>query len=269
MPAPSQDRLLTKKSYATLLRQIATLAEEAEEQTTTAKIESTWHIGRRISGAKLSHKAGYHNSVIRDLAEDLGLSKRSLQEAVTFSDAYDAPPSEPHLNWSHYRLLMRLSKKERAPLQKLAIKERWSVRKLSDALDEAGRPDQPHSAALPRPTDPTYLYSATITGIVDGDTIDVDIDLGFEVTRHARLRLSGIDAPRLETEKGRDARDYLTRSLHAARTIAIVTERIDLHGRYVVHLFSTRNDATTIDCFESGKYENAALVSAGHAVVKG
>ncbi len=268
MPAASPDRLLTPRAYTTLLHKIESLVSTADEQTTAAKIESSWHIGRAISAAQLSQKAGYHNSVIRDLAADLHVSKRSLQEAVMFSEAYDAPPASAHLNWSHFRLLMRLPKKERTRFQKLAEKERWTVRQLDTALEEAAHGKEPLVRALERPTDPTYLYSATVTGVIDGDTIDVDIDLGFEVTRHARLRLSSIDAPSRDTEKGRAARDALTRSLHRAQTVAIVTERIDLHGRYVVHLFSSPRRITTLDCFSSGKYENEALVSAGHAVVK-
>lgn len=265
-PAP-EGRLLTEKSYAALLRQIESLVQDADQKTSTAKVDSTWHIGRRITDARLSEKAGYHNTVLRDLAADIGVSKRVLQEAVTFFDAYEEPPTGAHLNWSHYRQLMRLPKKERASFEKLAAKNRWSARELSTALAEFTRDAAEAGDALPRPTDPTYLYRATITGVVDGDTIDVDIDLGFEVTRHARLRLAHIDAPDLKTQEGRAARDYLNRSLHAAQTAAVVTERIDLHGRYVVHLFTSPQSLSTLDCFQHGKYENAALLSAGHATL--
>ena len=41
-----------------------------------------------------------------------------------------------------------------------------------------------------------YEYKATIKYIVDGDTVDVDIDLGFDVwLRDQRIRLHGIDTP--------------------------------------------------------------------------
>lgn len=267
MSAAPEGRLLTEKSYTTLLRQIESLVQDAHQKTSSAKVDSTWHIGRRITAARLSAKAGYHNTVLRDLAADLGVSKRILQEAVTFFDAYEEPPTGAHLNWSHYRQLMRLPKKERTPFEKLATKNRWSARELSTALVEFSRQSPAAESALPRPTDPTYLYRATITGVVDGDTIDVDIDLGFEVTRHARLRLAHVDAPDLQTEEGRAARDYLHRSLHKAQTAAIVTDRLDLHGRYVVHLFTSPQPLPTLDCFQHGKYENAALLDAGHATL--
>ena len=41
-----------------------------------------------------------------------------------------------------------------------------------------------------------FEYNAIITKIVDGDTVDVDIDLGFEVwLKNQRIRLYGIDTP--------------------------------------------------------------------------
>jgi micrococcal nuclease len=45
-----------------------------------------------------------------------------------------------------------------------------------------------------------YTYSCTITKIIDGDTVDVDIDLGFSVVlRNQRVRLYGCDTPESRT----------------------------------------------------------------------
>ena len=45
-----------------------------------------------------------------------------------------------------------------------------------------------------------YTYKCTLTKVVDGDTIDVDIDLGFGVwMRKQRIRLYGIDTPESRT----------------------------------------------------------------------
>ena len=46
---------------------------------------------------------------------------------------------------------------------------------------------------------PSYTYKATLDRVVDGDTIDVILDLGFSVFIKARIRLSGIDAPETRT----------------------------------------------------------------------
>lgn len=45
-----------------------------------------------------------------------------------------------------------------------------------------------------------YEYKCSVTKVVDGDTIDVDIDLGFDVVlRNQRIRLNGIDTPETRT----------------------------------------------------------------------
>ena len=43
-----------------------------------------------------------------------------------------------------------------------------------------------------------YTYNAKCTRVVDGDTIDAEIDLGFDVKINKRIRLSGIDAPEIK-----------------------------------------------------------------------
>lgn len=44
-----------------------------------------------------------------------------------------------------------------------------------------------------------YEYNAVVTRVIDGDTIDVVIDLGFRVDHRTRVRLFGIDTPEVRT----------------------------------------------------------------------
>ena len=44
-----------------------------------------------------------------------------------------------------------------------------------------------------------YNYNATCVRVIDGDTIDADIDLGFSVKIKKRIRLAGINAPESRT----------------------------------------------------------------------
>jgi len=44
-----------------------------------------------------------------------------------------------------------------------------------------------------------YTYKAKLDRVVDGDTIDAHIDLGFDITIHKRIRLAGIDTPESRT----------------------------------------------------------------------
>ncbi len=46
-----------------------------------------------------------------------------------------------------------------------------------------------------------YLYKAKLVRVIDGDTIDLDIDLGFDVwLKKQRIRLAGIDSPECRTK---------------------------------------------------------------------
>ena len=77
-----------------------------------------------------------------------------------------------------------------------------------------------------------------VTGVVDGDTIDVDIDLGFSVSFSQRVRLAGIDTPesrttdKFEKSLGLEAKEYLKSKLKDAKVIVIKTEKPDSSEKY-------------------------------------
>lgn len=77
-----------------------------------------------------------------------------------------------------------------------------------------------------------------VTGIIDGDTIDVDIDLGFNVSFSQRVRLAGIDTPesrttdKFEKSLGLEAKEYLKSKLKDAKTVVIKTEKPDSSEKY-------------------------------------
>lgn len=74
--------------------------------------------------------------------------------------------------------------------------------------------------------------------IVDGDTIDVDIDLGFSISYTQRVRLAGIDTPESRTtdkaEKvlGLEVKDRLKKAIDAATNVVIKTEKPDSSEKY-------------------------------------
>ena len=69
--------------------------------------------------------------------------------------------------------------------------------------------------------EPSYRYRATVEHVVDADTMDLLIDLGFYVTLRERVRLAGIDTPEIysvskdseEYKKGLEAKEYVKRRL--------------------------------------------------------
>ena len=81
-------------------------------------------------------------------------------------------------------------------------------------------------------------FVRSVNKIVDGDTIDVTIDLGFSVLFSSRVRLAGIDTPESRTRNleekvmGLEAKDYLKERLRVAKKIVIRTEKLDSSEKY-------------------------------------
>jgi micrococcal nuclease len=77
-----------------------------------------------------------------------------------------------------------------------------------------------------------------VTRVVDGDTIDVIIDLGFDIMFSSRVRLAGIDTPESRTtdkaEKvlGLESKEYLKKNLKDAKPIVIKTEKMNSSEKY-------------------------------------
>ena len=51
---------------------------------------------------------------------------------------------------------------------------------------------------------PDYVYRCSVTRVVDGDTVDADIDLGFDIIYRDRIRLMGIDTPESRTRNRKE-----------------------------------------------------------------
>src|SRR5690606_2689719 len=221
MPPKPTVKSLSEGKYQKLSRELASILAAASRSSNREKTAGYWTVGARIKQERLSEEAGYHNAVLRELAHSLGVAARTLQLAVTVREAYETPPSGS-LTWAHYRLIARLStKKERSFYEKLAEQESWSVRALQSAIRaDAFGGGSTESPTLIRPTGPGYVYRAEAPHLVDGDTLDIDVDLGFQTWTRRRIRLAHIDCPEAITAKGRAALNFV--HLHLARTKTIV-----------------------------------------------
>lgn len=77
-----------------------------------------------------------------------------------------------------------------------------------------------------------------LLAVIDGDTIDVFIDLGFDICLKKRVRLNGIDTPEsrttdlLEKKYGLESKDWLKHKLENASHIVIRTELPDSTEKY-------------------------------------
>lgn len=263
--------ILGKAEYKTLLKDIQRLYDRAESAASGEKVSAQWHIGQRIKQLKITTEAGYHNSVIRDLSADTGLAIATLHQSVRFAETYQRPPSGEDLSWSHYRVLLRVKKKEHRDFYvKKVISESWTSKQLNAAVTAGLHEGKTaRELLLERPTEPHYVYAAKVLDVIDGDTLDLSVDLGFGVFRQLRVRLAVVDCDEHTKGKGREARDLVAAELISARSVAVQTIKVDLHGRYVVHLFYASRKLAALDCFLRGTYLNELLVQKKLATVVG
>jgi micrococcal nuclease len=105
-----------------------------------------------------------------------------------------------------------------------------------------------------------YNYNATIERVVDGDTVILDIDLGFTIHWKSSCRLWGIDTPELKSKDKEErakaviAKEYLIEALPVGSIVNINSKSLDKYGRPLVEIFV--NDVNI----------NEELVSKGLAV---
>ena len=102
-----------------------------------------------------------------------------------------------------------------------------------------------------------YIYRIKqITRVVDGDTIDASIDLGFDIALEKRIRLAGVDTPESRTtdanEKkyGLQSKEWLKYKVENAKDILIKTELPDStekYGRIIGHLFVNDQETSLND----------------------
>mgnify|MGYP000188654766 FL=1 len=122
-----------------------------------------------------------------------------------------------------------------------------------------------------RPMDPSYLYKAKIIDVVDGDTLILQIDLGFDVLKKQRVRLTQIDAPEIKSAAGRASHRYLRDLCARIEEVAVKTNRVDIYGRFLADVFylegAKKRGTTQGDIFRDGIYLNQRLVDEGVARV--
>lgn len=73
-------------------------------------------------------------------------------------------------------------------------------------------------------------YRGVVERVVDGDTVYAKLDLGFDLTAYARIRVYGINAPELNTAEGRAARDFAQAVLPVAGAVEVLSHGWDKYG---------------------------------------
>ncbi len=77
-----------------------------------------------------------------------------------------------------------------------------------------------------------YEYYTKIDKVVDGDTVDVFIDLGFSVWHKERIRIAGIDTAEKNTPLGKALKAYM-KELLEGKMVRLQVSKPDKYGRYL------------------------------------
>lgn len=113
-----------------------------------------------------------------------------------------------------------------------------------------------------------YEYKCKVKRVVDGDTMDVVLDLGFDILHACRVRLAGIDTPESRTRdldekaRGKLSKAYLKESIKGKK-IVLKTKLKDSKGKF------GRVIAEVWAEFEEGSLRNVneLMVKEAYAVV--
>jgi len=99
-----------------------------------------------------------------------------------------------------------------------------------------------------------YTYEAELVEVVDGDTFDFRVDLGFDITKKLRVRLLGVDTAEIhgvkeeseEFKRGKRHMEFASEKLSAADEIFLKTHKTGKYGRYLAEVKIDDEDLTNL-----------------------
>ena len=87
-----------------------------------------------------------------------------------------------------------------------------------------------------------YQYKARVTRVIDGDTFDAEVDLGFKIFARIRFRLEGVDTPELrskdekERERAKDVKKFVVGMIEE-KNVQIDSTKTGKYGRWLATVF--------------------------------
>ena len=241
---PAESRELPEvQTYDELVRAIRDIRQATHPENKRERVLEAWTIGKLIElhAAEYWLWKDYPAYLFERLSEDLNIKLDEVRRMRNFARAYsdEAPPQ--NLDWWHYQAIMHLPD----PAQREAIairdeKEKWTSDRLQAELRALRPKDQPPSKASGPPSllEKLNYYRATVTSVVDGDTFEAEVDLGFGLTGRKVFRLRGLDAPEMDTEEGIAAKRFAVLQLKKSKgDVILKVTGHDQYGRYVADVW--------------------------------
>ena len=102
--------------------------------------------------------------------------------------------------------------------------------------------------------------------VLDGDTLWVNINIGFNIRIREKVRLYKIDIPEIDKIKGLQAKNYVNSQLKPCDFIIIKTHGRDKFDRCLVDIYYKKTESDPDVVAASGTYLNQRLLDKRHAV---
>jgi hypothetical protein len=287
-------------SYKKLIADLRSLLEavdrdETDSDATRAVLKAYWTAGR--DAYAYTRETG---ELIKNIALDVGAANGALEKYVRFYRHYPSGYKEKidghPLNWSHYAaLLYGTDKKAREFYLKNAARQDWSSHELRRRIrnnyyegrySAEGRKKKGGHRLKPI-AQRLYTYAADVLKVVDGDTLVLDIDVGFFTKMEHKIRLRGINCPEKGTQKGDEAKKFVEEQLRVneltgdrvkgtgqpatrepANPIVIIRSyksMTEKFGRYLVDLWYLKSENDKEQILAEGLWLNQVLLDKGLA----
>jgi micrococcal nuclease len=91
-----------------------------------------------------------------------------------------------------------------------------------------------------------YDYNCTIEQVLDGDTLKLQLDLGFHLWLHVTVRLARVNAPELLAIGGAQAKAFVLSELADAVAFKVSTHRQEKYGRWLGEFFYQQKAAVGV-----------------------
>ena len=276
---------LTPARYDKLTTDLLAILEKGKEKALSAvnqiRLETYWKMGKRLAEAQELEDPNQEISLMSRLSEDLKMDLPLLYRIKQFYTLWpdEVPVLEGHptLSWSHFVEMLSIKDgKERDYYFKQASTEGWSRDTLRKAIEKdlftvtkEKKQLPPGTPTLERPVNPLHVYKAIVERVVDGDTLLVRIDLGFEVWVNQRTRFRGINTAEVvrngvtsgpAAERGEKAKAFVEEKLKDIGFIVLKTYKTDIYGRYVVDIFYHPTIDRKEEVYSEGFFLNAQLL---------
>lgn len=264
--------------YAKLLEEISGLlrlagrtGSQAQNET---KLNSYWQIGKRLHRLR-SVADIFINQLARDIRVDRHILHRAHYFFETWSDGITREGCK--LSWRSLLALNGITNvKERDFYVDQVVRLGWNDVRIRQALKDgyyAAYCGAPDDAGLARESDPLNVYKAHVQSVVDGDTLVVKIDLGFETWSEKRLRLRGINASELgraavpseDASRAERAKSYIVEQLKDVSFVVIKTYKTDIYARFIADVYYHPKFTDKREVAKKGRFLNQELLNKGLA----